>query len=99
MLVYVVSERRRPRRAWLWLARRTLNRAVGRGGPALATCLTLSRSVTAGVGLVAAGTGGAVMIRLGDTRREVELRDKRIPQFPVDPDEFVSPFGPRPDAP
>jgi hypothetical protein len=86
VLIYVVRERRRPRRAWLWHARRTLRRAVGPDGSVLATSLTLSRSVVAGVGLVAAGTGGAVMVRADDARREAELHDGHIPRLSVDPD-------------
>jgi nucleotide-binding universal stress UspA family protein len=96
MLVYVVAERRRPRRAWLWHARRTLRRAVGSGGPALATSLTLARSVAAGVGLVAQGTGGAVMIRPGDARHEAQLAERRIRPLPVDTDAAAMPSNPGP---
>ena len=86
MATYVVGERLRPRRAWIWHARRVLLRALGPGGPALATSLTVARSVAAGVGLVAEGTGGAVMIRLGDARREAQLREGGIRSVPVDTD-------------
>jgi nucleotide-binding universal stress UspA family protein len=96
MLVYVVGERRRPRRAWLWHARRTLRRAVGSGGPALATSLMLARSVAAGVGLVAQGTGGVVMIRPGDARREAQLAERRIRPLPVDTDAPAMPSNPGP---
>jgi hypothetical protein len=86
MATYVGRERLRPRRAWIWHARRVLLCALGPGGPVLATSLTVARSVAAGVGLVADGTGGAVMILLGDARREAQLREGGIRSFPVDPD-------------
>jgi hypothetical protein len=84
ILLYVVRMRRRPRRVWLWHGRRVIRRALGASGPRLATSLTLSRSIAAGVGMVAAATGGSVMIRLGDADRDAELRTRCIPRLAVD---------------
>ena len=98
MLVYVVGRRRRPRRAWLWHGRRAIRRAVGTRPPALATSLTLAESVIAGLGLAAAATGGSVMIRLGDSRHDAELRAKGIPRLALDhrPERPIRPAGPPP---
>jgi hypothetical protein len=85
VLVYVVPSRRRPRRLWLWLGRRTIRRVLGPHGSSMATVLTVSRSVIAGVGLVASATGGEVVVRLGDARRDAELRTRCIPRLALDP--------------
>lgn len=84
MLVYVVGLRRRPRRLWLWQGRRVLRRALGEGGPARATSLTLAKTVLTGVALAVDATGGLVMIQLGDRRRDAELGAHRISRIALD---------------
>lgn len=84
MFVFVVGTRWRPRRVWLRYGRRLIRRALGPGGPGRATSLTVSPSVLSGVALAADATGGLVMIRLGDVRREADLRSRRISRFAVD---------------
>jgi len=84
MLLYVVREGRHPRRVWLGHARRALQHAVGAGGAGLASSLLVSRSVLEGVRLVASGTGGAVAIRLGDSRHQAQLSELHVPYVLVD---------------
>ena len=84
MLVYVVGARWRPRRLWLRHGRGVIRRALGPGGPGRAISLTVCASVVAGVALAADASGGLVLIRLGDARREAELRSRRISRIAVD---------------